>query len=312
MKLLTLFTAPKPFTNPHIAIIQRNALRSWMALGDEVEVLMIGNESGMAEVAKELKIDHLPDVRINSNGTPLISSIFELGRQQNDSPYLAYVNADIILLPELLDTIRLLGKAMSKFLMIGQRWDMNIDRALDIGVTWPGNIQEWVKKDGEMHPRTGSDFFVFPRGCFRQIPDFAVGRARWDNWMIYHARDSKYPVVDVTRSITVIHQNHDYSHLPGGQTHYKLPESGENLKMAGGRRTVFQLDDATHQVEDGKIKRMQLSWKRFWREVEIWPLISLHSHKLGWLFFAILNPKDAFNQLRGWWIYKINQRKGKA
>ena len=31
--LLTLFTAPKPFTNPHIALIQRNAIRSWMALG---------------------------------------------------------------------------------------------------------------------------------------------------------------------------------------------------------------------------------------------------------------------------------------
>ncbi len=31
---LTLFTAPKPFTNPHIALIQRNAFRSWQALGE--------------------------------------------------------------------------------------------------------------------------------------------------------------------------------------------------------------------------------------------------------------------------------------
>ena len=46
MPLITLFTAPKPFTNPHIALIQRNALRSWQALGTEVEVLLIGQEEG--------------------------------------------------------------------------------------------------------------------------------------------------------------------------------------------------------------------------------------------------------------------------
>ena len=45
-KLLTLFTTPKPFKDPHIITIQRNALRSWQALGDEVEVLVIGNDEG--------------------------------------------------------------------------------------------------------------------------------------------------------------------------------------------------------------------------------------------------------------------------
>jgi hypothetical protein len=32
MPLITLFSAPKPFTDPHIALIQRNALHSWTLL----------------------------------------------------------------------------------------------------------------------------------------------------------------------------------------------------------------------------------------------------------------------------------------
>ena len=49
MTLITAFTAPKPFTNPHIATIQRNAIQSWIHLGSEVEVLLMGDEEGMAE-----------------------------------------------------------------------------------------------------------------------------------------------------------------------------------------------------------------------------------------------------------------------
>lgn len=312
MTLLTLFTAPKPFTTPHISTIQRNALRSWQALGDAVEVVMIGNEKGMAEVAAEMGVCHIPQVKTNSQGTPLISSIFELGRQQNDSPYLAYVNADIILLPDLLDAIRLVGKTFSEFLVIGQRWDLEVNQSLDPGENWSQIMGEWIKRDGQLHSRTGSDYFVFPRACFRDIPDFAVGRARWDNWMIFHARKQKYPVVDASRSVMVVHQNHDYSHLPGGQSHYKLPESDVNLKLAGGRRTVFQLDDSTHEIWSGQVKKVSCTWKRFWREVEIWPLLSLHSKKLGWIFYAIFHPCSAFLEVRGWLTYKLKNRKAKA
>ena len=51
MAFLTIFTAPKPFTNPHINIIQRNAIQSWMRLKD-VEVLLIGDEAGIPEAAE--------------------------------------------------------------------------------------------------------------------------------------------------------------------------------------------------------------------------------------------------------------------
>ena len=34
MPLITIFSSPKPFINPHIATIQRNAIQSWTLLPD--------------------------------------------------------------------------------------------------------------------------------------------------------------------------------------------------------------------------------------------------------------------------------------
>jgi hypothetical protein len=55
MPLLTIFTAPKPFVDSHIAVIQRNAIQSWLHLGAEVEVLLVGDELGMAQVARRIR-----------------------------------------------------------------------------------------------------------------------------------------------------------------------------------------------------------------------------------------------------------------
>ena len=79
MPLITLFSAPKPFTDPHIATIQRNATKSWTLLPD-VDIILLGKEDGLAEAAQELDVKHIPHVACNTSGTPLISSMFSLAR----------------------------------------------------------------------------------------------------------------------------------------------------------------------------------------------------------------------------------------
>src|SRR5512139_2983176 len=105
MTLLTVFSAPKPFTDPHIALIQRNAIGSWARL-PETEVILVGEESGLAETAREFGVKHLADVARNPEGTPLVSSIFSLARQASTSPLLVYVNADILLTSSLVASAR--------------------------------------------------------------------------------------------------------------------------------------------------------------------------------------------------------------
>ena len=290
---LTLFTAPKAFTDPHTSLIQHNALRSWQALGDSVSVVVVGDEEGIAEAAKAYGFTHRPDVRLNKLGTPLISSIFELGRQENDSPFLAYVNADIILFPEILDVIRTVASQAEQFLLIGQRWDLEVLQPLSFEGNWVPALKNTMHKDGELHSRTGSDYFIFPRSCFQDIPDFSVGRAGWDNWMIYQARRQGWLAVDCSAELDIIHQEHDYRHLPEGKPHYRLPETGENIRLAGGRRTIFVLDDASHRLVNGKLLKMPLTWTRFWREFQNRPLLQDGNYALTQKRFQLLHPRLA-------------------
>ena len=102
MPLITLFSAPKPFTDPHIAMIQRNAIKSWTLLPD-VEVILLGEEAGLAEAARELGVKHISNVERNMNGTPLISSMFQLARENSNSDLLCIINADMILMPDFVE-----------------------------------------------------------------------------------------------------------------------------------------------------------------------------------------------------------------
>jgi len=293
MPLLTLFTAPKPMTDPHIATIQRNAFASWKALGEQVEVAIIGSEEGLAEAAKEFGFKYLPQVARNSLGTPLISSIFYLGRGVNQSPYLAYVNADIILFPEIVDVTKKVGEQINRFLIVGQRYDLDVPEPLSFEGEWVESLKEHMRSNGKLHPRAGSDYFIYPRTTFDQIPEFSVGRAGWDNWMIYRARKMNWPVVDATKAMDIIHQSHDYSHLPDGKPHYRLPETGENIRLAGGRRAIFDLNDATDELIEGKVAPIPSNWMRFWRKVEITPLLKWRSYGLTQFLFRLFHPKRA-------------------
>lgn len=307
MTLITLFTAPKPFTDPHIDTIQRNALKSWLMLGNDVEVVVVGDEIGVADVCKSYQITHLPEVRCNQHGTPLISSIFTLAQDVNDSPILVYCNADIIFLSDFFNTVNKLVALKKPFLGVGQRWDIDVNEPLVFTPDWENLLKLRMTTDGKLHEQSGSDYFIYPRHCFENIPDFAVGRAGWDNWMIFFARWNHWKVVDLTESISAIHQDHDYSHLPGGLKHFFQPETESNVRLAGGRRTIFTMADVTHELLNRTISKKQLNWRTFWRRVETFPLVGLRSRFLGWMAFAVFHPVKAFNEIRGWFAYKITQ-----
>jgi hypothetical protein len=278
MPLITLFSAPKPFINPHIAMIQRNAIKSWTLLPD-VEVILLGEEMGLAEAARELGVKYIPNVVCNQSGTPLVSSMFQLARdasQRSHSDLLCIINADMILMPDFVKAALesrslLLKKGQQNFVLLSQRWDLDVTQPIDFTEGWQNHLSSMVHGQGQLHRPAGSDFFLFPKSCYTDIPDFAIGRAGWDNWMIYKARQEKWAVIDCTPSVMIIHQNHDYSHLPGGKPHYEHPDTNENIRLAGGEANIrYTIIDSTHQItEDGKLARPKLSYLRFMRSVEL-------------------------------------------
>ncbi len=269
MTLLTLFTAPKPFTDAHIATIQRNALRSWTLLPD-VEVIVLGEEEGLAEVARELDILHLPQVERGPSGAPRLSSMLAQVRAHSQSPLLCVINADILLMSDFLQAVRQAAALRKHFLLLSRRWDIDITTLLEFNPGWEERLRAEVQTRGKLHKPAGSDFFVFPRECYLEIPPFIIGRAGWDNWMIYKARREGWDVIDLTPSVMIVHQNHDYRHLPGGQPHYNLPETEENIRLAGGVANIrYTILDANVCLVKGKLRRPTPSWSRFWRGIEL-------------------------------------------
>lgn len=290
MKQLTIFSAPKPFTDPHINTIQRNAIRSWQQLG-AVEILLIGDETGLAEAARELGVRHLPDVKRNEHGTPLVSSIFGLARAAGDSELMLFTNTDMIYFSDVLQTALALKQTTAEFALLGQRYDMDVHEPIDFSPGWEERLRSEVTARARLHPLGGSDYFLFPRPLFSQIPDFAIGRAGWDNWMIYHAVQQPWPAVDATHSIMALHQNHGYSHLAGDQGHQRHPETDENLKLAGGMRKMYTLLDLEYELLNGSIAPKPRSLMRFLRGLERW-----------------LQPDELVGRGPRWWMLRFVRR----
>jgi hypothetical protein len=269
VSLITFFSAPKPFTDPHIAMIQRNAIKSWTLLPD-VDVILLGEETGIAEAAKELGVKHIPHVARNEMGVPLISSMFQLARENSNSDLLCIINADMILMPDFLEAAKKVKGRRSKFVLLSQRWDYDIASSIDFSARWESKLREDVRKQNQLHRPAGSDFFLFPKSCYQDVPDFTIGRAGWDNWMIYKARKEGWAVIDCTSSIMVVHQNHGYSHLPDGKPHYEHPETNENIRLAGGQANIrYTILDATCQLVGDTLTRPKMTSARFMRKFEL-------------------------------------------
>lgn len=309
MPLLTVFTAPKPFgKNPHIDIIQRNCILACKNLGDDVELVIVGYEQGIADVAKEYGVKCYSDVRTTPQGTPLVSSIFDLARRANNSPLLSVINADNLIMSDYIEAGRRMLEVSQKFLMCGQRWDINIPEPLQFGKDWQVELRKRVLSEGKPLGVVGSDFFMFPRNCFVDMPDFAIGRSGWDNWMIYKARREGWMTVDFTEAVVVAHENHDYSHLPGGKPPYRLPETQNNIRLAGGKYHLFLVDDSNWKMNAKReIQRPKLTWKKFWREFEIFPLVKCHSDFFYKVTYFIVQPSKAFGDLKSWFVQLLRK-----
>lgn len=269
MSLITLFSAPKPFTDLHISLIQRNAIRSWTCL-PEVQVVLLGRDAGLEQVANEAGAMYIPEVACNDRGTPLISSMLEVTRKYTSSPMLGLVNADILFGSDLVEAARCIFGQKDKFVFLSRRWDLEVTETIDFSPGWEDTLKKLAHKKGNLHKPAGSDFFVFPRECYSAIPPFAVGRSGWDNWMIYKARTEKWPVIDCTPSMMVVHQTHDYSHLPGGKTHHTAPETDENIRLAGSQAAIrYTILDSTQELIHGNLIRPAFTRERFSRRIEL-------------------------------------------
>jgi len=241
---------PKPFRG-HSDVIQRNAIKSWTLLHPDIEVILFGEEEGVTDVAGELGIRHELHVKRNEFGTPMLDSVLDRAHEIARHPILCYVNCDILLLNDFRDAVSKVAAGRDQFLMVGRRWDTDVTELIDFSPPdWGVRLRTLALQTNRQRSSQWIDYFAFSRGLYyRQVPSFAIGRPGYDQWMVWFARKSRASVVDASRSVVAVHQNHDYSHHPlGFQGVMDGVEAQSNARLVGGRRHLYTIENAQYRL----------------------------------------------------------------
>lgn len=239
--MLTICSTPKKWEGEQ-QIIQTNALRSWLALG--VDVLLLGDEAGTGEACDEYNCMWASQIDSTACGTPLVSSIFSTIRTRIHTPYAVYVNADIILSGKVIDAVDAC-KHLDNFLIVGERRNAEIKELID--------FSKWSVSHTTGAGRRARDYFIFNKEMFSNMPPFAVGRGKWDAWIVGDCLLNSIPVIDATKIISCVHQNHDFSHIPGvkikrGLWGKKGPEYEYNTQLIPSSHPSLGILKTTHQL----------------------------------------------------------------
>ncbi len=262
--MLTIFACPKPFTDPHIAIIQRNAIRSWTLLEPRPEIILFGDEEGVREAAREFGAAHCTNAPRNPAGLPLLNGVFEQAQAQTSSPLLAYVNADIILMSDFAAAVREVGRMKRRFMLGARPWDVAITEALSFEPGWEDRLRQIARESGRLRGMHACDFFVFRRGMWGEIPPLALGRPYFDNYLMHRCRRLGGCLIDATSGVMAIHQSHSYG-VSSQNAYMDTEEAAYNYKLAGGARGLCSWWHATHRWTPEGLQWDWRGWLRYWR-----------------------------------------------
>lgn len=257
---LAIIAAPKPFVG-HTGIIQRNAIRSWRGLGEDVHILLAGSVTGLAEIRGEVAAVDIGDIATGPEGPPRVDDLFARARAASAAEAFVYVNSDIILLPDWLAAVRqAIATIAEDYLIVGRRIDADINHEIEWRhPTAADELATLARTSGRLAARVCKDYFVFPRAAYANVPPFTLGRAFWDNWMVYDAHRRGAPVIDITPTATAIHQNHDYAHVRGGRlAAYLTGEAARaNRRLAGGSRMISGATASWELDAQGRLRRVR-------------------------------------------------------
>ncbi|HEX9475435.1 MAG TPA: hypothetical protein VGA41_02165 [Candidatus Dormibacteraeota bacterium] len=251
--ILTIFSAPKAFSG-HVGIIQENAIRSWLSLKPTPKIILFGDDAATAGFARGLGVQVVTAVETNSHGTPLVSNMFSQADSLAVGDVVAFVSADIILTQRSIEAARIAKQWSPRFLLVAQRHDADIRKLMEFDPGWEERWAADAVAGGKLHSPGAIDWFVYPRGQYEDMPPFAIGRTSYDNWLLWHTVASGVPLIDATSFVTLIHQNHDYSHATVDV--WDGEEARENRRWIRHWTNYYRITHATWMLRaDGTVAR---------------------------------------------------------
>lgn len=247
--MLTFLASPKPFIG-HVGKIQRNAIRSWLAVHSDVEVIIYGDGEGVSEACGETRVCHVPNIPCSSSCVPYFNGIVEHASINARYDVQCYVNSDIILTPHILNAISTV--TFLRYLIIGRRIDLAEGVNLHIFQNWKKELELLVDKSlATLHAPTGIDYFVFPRGLWDRLLPLVIGRAGYDGALLAFCLRHDIPIIDGTFAIPAIHQFHDYSHVAGAEKEiWRGKDASDNRNIHEIKHSSPIISDANWKIID--------------------------------------------------------------
>jgi len=237
MANMTIISVPLPFEGV-TDIRQRNAIRSWMLVEPRPEIVLFVDEKGTNEAAEEFGLCHVPDVDDNTVGDISIRSVFQLGDELATNDLIMFADTDVILMSDFAPVIDYIVKHHDDFTVCAGRWSARISTAIDFSSPeWEEQVHSAVYKQHNY----GSDFTIYRRGFFHDIPDFSIGQGYWDGWFMGHTLRRGAALINIADVCKVVHQDH------GPSRWNKRPHKQRNRRLSG--KHVAWASDATVRLK---------------------------------------------------------------
>lgn len=251
--MLTIFGTCKPFVHEEDIANQTTAIKSWTLLEPRPDVILLGRDKGVKEVAAKLGCHHARKIETSKKGTPIVESVFAKARRHAKFDIMCYADADMVLLQDFMEAVKIVSAQFPQFLMIGRRRCVYPKRPLLIGEgpDWKEETRRLAMLWGE--PRRsdlgGSDYFVYVKGMYDiPFPHVYLGRRRWDLWLVGIVLKRGIPVVDTTEDVLAAHLHHREWKRPAEEVRH-------NVKAIGTDAIRGTLQEATWALKNGRLKR---------------------------------------------------------
>lgn len=231
---LTLVTVPLPFDGPK-GLAQRNALGSWLLLNPRPEIIFIDEKGGLDDIARRVGARIVGGVERTEYGMSM-RSIFRLIDEHATHDLIAYVDLDVILGQSFMTAIQYCAAQYDEFLMGGGRWSAKGMKAVNFAdPVWQSKVWSRVFKN---HHK-GSDYAVYRRGTFENMPDFTIGLGAWDGWRMGEILRRGSDLINSQRVVYAVHQDHALRKAGS-------PGWNRNRQLTGGCQAW--VTDATHYL----------------------------------------------------------------
>lgn len=254
---ITIFSSPRPFTDPHISTIQRNGIGSWLQLRPRPQVLLVGDDEGVGDVARELNVTHIAEVATTEYGMPLRDSMHTLAHRYAHHDTVCHINADIIVLANLYECIRRIP--FKWYVATGRRFDLEIGWPISFeSDRWRDDLEALRMRSGVLHGPSAVDYVVYQKGIDPPIlPPFPVHLPGWDGWFLFQCKRRRIPIVNMDTAVTVIHQNHESAESAHAKFRIWQHDAAarEVLRRAGGFSDRATLREADYVFREGDVQR---------------------------------------------------------